>query len=145
MDDLSSDKAAVSSILFKFMSLNLAMTGNPSVLIIRVGAFGTSTACHLAHRGYATVTALDRFAAPSKDAAATISNKMVRFDYPNPLYSKLGLEVMKIWEALGNLFSRLLRRTGWIMGAHSRAVSFLKSAYETSESSSGWCEVHRCG
>jgi sarcosine oxidase/L-pipecolate oxidase len=42
-----------------------------SVLIIGGGAFGTSTAYHLSARRYDKVTVLDRFAAPSKDAAAT--------------------------------------------------------------------------
>ncbi|OAL05184.1 sarcosine oxidase [Phaeosphaeriaceae sp. SRC1lsM3a] len=109
------------------------MFDNPSVLIVGGGAFGTSTAYHLVHRGYTKVTVLDRFAAPSKDAAATDLNKIVRFDYPNPLYSQLGLEAMKIWEAPGNLFKGLFRRTGWIMGAHEMTSGFLDSAYETSK------------
>lgn len=109
------------------------MASNPSILIIGGGAFGTSSAYHLAHRGYTKVTILDRFAAPSKDAAATDLNKIIRFDYPNPLYSKLGLEAMKIWEAPGNLFSGLFRRTGWIMAAHEMTGGFLQSAYETSK------------
>lgn len=109
------------------------MENNPSVLIIGGGAFGTSTAYHLAHRGYTRVKVLDRFAAPSKDAAATDLNKIVRYDYPNPLYTKIGLEAMKIWEAPNNLFSGLFRRTGWIMSAHEMTAGFLQSAYETSK------------
>ena len=106
---------------------------NPSILIVGGGAFGTSTAYHLAHRGYTKVKVLDRFAAPSKDAAATDLNKIVRYDYPNPLYNKLGLEAMKIWEAPNNLFSGLFRRTGWIMSAHEMTAGFLDSAFETSQ------------
>ena len=108
------------------------MDKNPTILVIGGGAFGTSTAYHLAHRGYTKVTVLDRFAAPSKDAAATDLNKIVRYDYPNPLYNKLGLEAMKIWEAPNNLFSGLFRRTGWIMSAHEMTAGFLQSAYDTS-------------
>lgn len=110
------------------------MAHQPSILIVGGGAFGTSSAYHLSRRGYTRVTVLDRFAAPSKDAAATDLNKIVRFDYPNPLYSRLGLEAMKIWEASGNLFSGLFRRTGWIMGAHEMTAGFLQSSYETSKS-----------
>ncbi|OAL53101.1 sarcosine oxidase [Pyrenochaeta sp. DS3sAY3a] len=110
------------------------MAHQPSILIVGGGAFGTSSAYHLSRRGYTKVTVLDRFAAPSKDAAATDLNKIVRFDYPNPLYSRLGLEAMKIWEASGNLFSGLFRRTGWIMGAHEMTADFLQSSYETSKS-----------
>ena len=54
-------------------------------------------------------------------------------DYPNPLYSKLGLEAMKIWEKPNNLFHGLFRRTGWIMSAHEMTAGFLQTAYETSK------------
>lgn len=105
----------------------------PSVLVVGGGAFGTSTAYHLTHRGYTKVKVLDRFAAPSKDAAATDLNKIVRFDYPNPLYTKLATEAMRVWEAQNTLFSGLFRRTGWIMGAHDMTQDFLKSAYQSTQ------------
>ncbi|KAJ6070525.1 FAD dependent oxidoreductase [Penicillium canescens] len=103
----------------------------PSVLIVGGGAFGTSTAYHLSHRGYANVTILDRFAAPSKDAAATDLNKIVRYDYPNPLYTKLGLEAMGVWKDQNSLFRGMFRGTGWIMSAHEMTRDFLKAAYES--------------
>lgn len=106
---------------------------NPSIIVIGGGAFGTSSAFHLSKRGYTRVKVLDRFAAPSKDAAATDLNKIVRFDYPNPLYSKLGLEAMKIWKEPGNMFSGMFRPTGWLMAAHEMTQDFLKAAHETSQ------------
>lgn len=106
---------------------------NPSIIIVGGGAFGTSTAYHLSKRGYTRVRVFDRFAAPSKDAAATDLNKIVRFDYPNPLYAKLGLEAMAIWKAPDNLLSGMFRSTGWIMAAHEMTQDFLKSAHETSQ------------
>lgn len=106
---------------------------DPSILIVGGGAFGTSTAYHLSQRGYTKVRILDRFAAPSKDAAATDLNKIVRYDYPNPLYAKLGLEAMKVWEQNDGLFKRLFRRTGWLMGAHEMTSEFIKSAHQTSQ------------
>ncbi|OJJ62980.1 hypothetical protein ASPSYDRAFT_55693 [Aspergillus sydowii CBS 593.65] len=95
----------------------------PSILIIGGGAFGTSTAYHLSHL-------LDRFPAPSKEAAATDLNKIVRYDYPNPLYTKLGLEAMGVWKDPKSLFRGLFRGTGWIMAAHDMTREFLKAAYE---------------
>lgn len=102
----------------------------PSILIIGGGAFGTSTAYHLSHRGYTNVAVLDRFPAPSKEAAATDLNKIVRYDYPNPLYTKLGLEAMGVWKDPKSLFRGLFRGTGWIMAAHDMTREFLKAAYE---------------
>ena len=106
---------------------------NPSVLVIGGGAFGTSTAYHLSIRGYTRVKVLDRFAAPSKDAAATDLNKIVRYDYPNPLYTRLGLEAMTVWRDPKHLLSGMFRHTGWLMGAHEMTQDFLKSAYESSQ------------
>jgi sarcosine oxidase / L-pipecolate oxidase len=102
-----------------------------SILIVGGGVFGTSTAYHLALRGYKNVTVVDRFDAPSKDSAGTDLNKVIRADYPNPLYAKLGLETMAVWEDPSSIFSGLYRQTGWIMGAHDMTVGWLESARET--------------
>ncbi|CAI7611438.1 FAD dependent oxidoreductase [Penicillium manginii] len=117
----------------------------PSVLIIGGGAFGTSTAYHLSHRGYSNVTVLDRHAAPSKDAAATDLNKIIRTDYPNPLYTRLGREAMSVWKDQDSIFRGMFRGTGWIMSAHEMAKNFLKAAYETAtkvdKESARWMSV----
>lgn len=101
----------------------------PSVLIVGGGAFGTSTAFHLNKRGYSSVTVLDRFDAPSTDAAATDLNKVIRFDYPNPLYSALGREAYDAWTSPSSLFAGLYRKTGWIMSGHDMTVDWLKKAF----------------
>ncbi|OAL28762.1 hypothetical protein AYO22_02627 [Fonsecaea multimorphosa] len=88
----------------------------PAVLVVGGGAF-----------------VLDRFAAPSKDAAATDLNKIIRYDYPNPLYTKLGLEAMAVWNSPNHLLSGMFRHTGWLMGAHGMTQDFLRSAYESSQ------------
>lgn len=101
----------------------------PSVLIVGGGAFGTSTAFHLNKRGYSSVTVLDRFDAPSTDSAATDLNKVIRFDYPNPLYSALGREAYDAWTSPSSLFAGLYRKTGWIMSGHEMTVDWLKKAF----------------
>ncbi|UZP41569.1 hypothetical protein NXS19_009385 [Fusarium pseudograminearum] len=98
----------------------------PSVLIIGGGVFGTSTAYHLAQRGYINVTVVDRFAAPSRDSAGTDLNKVIRADYPNPHYAKLGLETLGVWKDPTSLFKGLYRETGWIMGGHPRRTNGLR-------------------
>lgn len=105
----------------------------PSIIVVGGGAFGTSTAYHLSLRGYTRVKVLDRFAAPSKDAAATDLNKIVRYDYPNPLMSELATHAMREWKKTDGLFSGMFRPTGWIMSAHDKTQGFLKQAYETSQ------------
>lgn len=100
----------------------------PSVLIIGGGVFGTSTAYHLAQRGYTNVTVVDRFAAPSRDSAGTDLNKVIRADYPNPHYAKLGLETLGVWKDPASLFKGLYRETGWIMGGHPETNQWLENA-----------------
>lgn len=104
-----------------------------SVLIVGGGVFGTSTAYHLSLRGYDRVTVLDRFDAPSKDSAAADLNKVVRADYPNPLYARLGLEAMSVWKDPRSIFAGMYRETGWIMAAHGTTRGWLESARETAE------------
>ncbi|KAI8192175.1 L-pipecolate oxidase [Colletotrichum sp. SAR 10_75] len=105
----------------------------PSILIVGGGVFGTSTAYHMSLRGYSSVTVLDRFDAPSKDSAATDLNKVVRADYPNPLYAKLGDETMREWTNPSSIFAGMYRETGWIMSGHSMTRGWLHSAVETAK------------
>ncbi|KAL3593589.1 hypothetical protein FPOAC2_07889 [Fusarium poae] len=100
----------------------------PSVLVIGGGVFGTSTAYHLARRGYTNVTVVDRFAAPSRDSAGTDLNKVIRADYPNPHYAKLGLETLNVWKDPESLFKGLYHETGWIMGGHPETNQWLENA-----------------
>ena len=105
----------------------------PSVLIVGGGVFGTSTAYHLSLQGYTDVIVLDRFDVPSKDSAATDLNKVVRADYPNPLYTKLGLEAMDVWRNPHSIFAGMYRESGWIMGAHDMTRGWLESARNVAE------------
>lgn len=88
------------------------------ILIVGAGIFGISTAYHLAKRSSnpASITVLDRFPAPSQDAASTDINKIIRADYGSPLYMELGLEAIEAWKK-DPLFknSGVYHQTGWIM------------------------------
>lgn len=109
--------------------------GKPSILIVGGGTFGTSTAYHLSLRGYSSVTVLDRFDAPSRDSAATDLNKVIRADYPSPLYTRLGLEAMGVWKDPGDpVFAGLYRESGWVMSAHDDTTKgWLESSRLTAE------------
>lgn len=100
----------------------------PAILIVGGGLFGTSTAYHLAQRGYKNVTVADRFDAPSKDSAACDLNKVIRTDYPNPLYTRLAKEVMSVWKDPKSIFRGMYRETGWIMSAHDMTRGWLETS-----------------
>ncbi|KAJ5109994.1 hypothetical protein N7532_002639 [Penicillium argentinense] len=88
------------------------------VLIIGAGIFGLSTAYHLAQRSTtpSRIAVLDRAPPPSTNAASTDLNKIVRADYSNALYLKLGLEAIEAWKT-NPLFRHagVYHQTGWIM------------------------------
>lgn len=104
---------------------------NPSVLIIGGGVFGTSTAYHLSLRGYKSVTVLDRFDTPSKDSAATDLNKVIRIDYPDPLYMKLGLEAIDAWKDPKSVLSGLYHETGVMFSGEEPTRAWLETTRQT--------------
>ncbi|KAL1869969.1 hypothetical protein VTK73DRAFT_2890 [Phialemonium thermophilum] len=110
------------------------MSKSQSILIIGGGAFGTSTAYHLALRGYTHVRVLDRYDTPSHDAASTDLNKIVRADYPDPMYLKMGVEAMEIWKSPTSFLQGLFHQTGWLMAAHELTIGWLQKAYATAKS-----------
>lgn len=95
-------------------SKSLAM--EPSVLIVGAGTFGTSTAYHLAqsYKDPSRVSVLDSSPSPPKLAASIDINRIIRTDYPSPLYCNLAFEAIHAWFwslELGKFFHRV----GWLM------------------------------
>lgn len=82
------------------------------VLIIGAGVFGLSTALELKQRGYEDVTVLDRHAPPVPDGSSVDISRIIRPDYANPLYARMGMECMKRWETD---FSEFFHRTGFVL------------------------------
>ncbi|KAK0658007.1 FAD dependent oxidoreductase [Cercophora newfieldiana] len=73
---------------------------SPSYLIIGSGVFGASTALHLIQsRPSASITLIDRDAhtAPIRVAASWDWNKVIRSDYADIVYTRLGLEAQALW------------------------------------------------
>ncbi|KAJ4288649.1 hypothetical protein N0V90_011886 [Kalmusia sp. IMI 367209] len=71
---------------------------NDTIIIIGAGIFGLSTACELAKRGYTNVTVLDRYPPPVPDGSSVDISRVIRPDYADRFYAKLGLEAMSLWE-----------------------------------------------
>lgn len=107
------------------------MNHDTQILIVGAGAFGTSTAYHLAQRGYRSIRVLDRYAPPSCEAASTDISKVIRSDYNEPLYVRLGVEAIKVWET-SELYRGLYHVPGWVLSAKELSVPFVKGSIETS-------------
>lgn len=102
-----------------------------SILIVGGGTFGTSTAYHLAQQGYTNVTVLDRWVPPSKEAAGNDINKIIRADYPKPLYADLATESIGQWRDPNGLFAGLYHRSGWLMAAGEKSIPFIEGSIKT--------------
>ena len=107
-----------------------------SILIIGGGTFGTSTAYHLATRGYTNVTVVDRFECPSTISAGNDLNKVVRSDYAEPLYADLAQESTQAWTDPEGIFDGLYHQSGWILAApdNDKSLEFIEGARETARS-----------
>jgi sarcosine oxidase/L-pipecolate oxidase len=110
--------------------MNSTSPKSTRILIVGAGAFGTSTAYHLAQRGYTSITVLDRYPPPSCEAASTDISKIIRSDYNEPLYVRLGLESIKAWSSW-DLFKGLYKVPGWILSAKKLSVPFVHGSIET--------------
>ena len=80
------------------MSQVAMSTSADSYLIVGAGVFGASTALHLSReKPEASITLLDRLPFPDPIAASHDINKVVRADYDDLFYVKLGLETLEYW------------------------------------------------
>ena len=70
----------------------------PSYIIVGAGVFGASTALYLSRQKPSpTIILVDRFPYPCPIAASHDINKIVRSDYGDIFYCKLGLKALKRW------------------------------------------------
>ncbi|OJD40379.1 fructosyl amino acid oxidase [Diplodia corticola] len=112
-------------------------TTHSGTLIIGAGAFGLSTAYHLALRRSSpasrtsnndTITVLDPApAVPSPSAASTDISKIVRADYNTPLYARLAVEAIAAWRS-DPLYAGLYHVPGWVLAARERSVPFVEGS-----------------
>ncbi|KAK0631247.1 FAD dependent oxidoreductase [Immersiella caudata] len=96
----------------------------PSYLIIGSGVFGASTALHLIRsHPSASITLVDRdaFTAPVRIAASWDWNKVIRSDYTDIVYTRLGLEAQSLWRS-DPIIKEFYHESGvvWINSGDSR-------------------------
>ncbi|GAM82995.1 hypothetical protein ANO11243_009810 [Dothideomycetidae sp. 11243] len=103
------------------------------IIIVGAGAFGTSTAYHLARRGFQSVRVFDPYPPPSCEAAATDISKVIRSDYAYPLYARLGLESIEAWQSW-DMFQGLYHKPGWMLSAFDLSVPFVERSVKVSKS-----------
>ena len=90
------------------------MASSKSFLIIGAGNFGISTALELISKdSSAIITLVDHGPIPNPRAASHDINKIVRPDYADPLYMRIMLEAMKIWQE-SELYSPHYYQSGMI-------------------------------
>lgn len=85
-----------------------------SYLIIGAGVFGASTALHLSRqKPTPTIILIDRTPFPCPIAASHDINKIVRSDYGDIFYCKLGLETLEKWRT-DRLFQKFYHQSGLV-------------------------------
>ena len=98
-------------------------------LIIGVGVFGASTALHLSKQKPApTIILVDRVPYPCPIAASHDINKIVRSDYGDIFYCKLGLETLESWRT-DPLFKKWYHQSG-LLKATDHAVDLVAKIFE---------------
>ncbi|KAH8423951.1 NAD(P)/FAD-dependent oxidoreductase [Aspergillus melleus] len=70
-----------------------------SIVIIGAGVFGLSTALELSERGYTNITVFDRRLPPVPDGSSVDVSRIIRPDYADVFYARMGLDAMKGWNA----------------------------------------------
>ncbi|KAI1119916.1 sarcosine oxidase [Nemania abortiva] len=116
------------------------MSTRSSYLIIGAGNFGAATALSLAARSTTSkVTLVDSAPFPNPRAASHDINKIVRDDYPHPVYMKLMLKGMERWRS-DPLYSPFYHQTGAMRADPSTFSEDCLAMYEKLgvETEAGW-------
>ncbi|KAI3330065.1 FAD dependent oxidoreductase [Ustulina deusta] len=106
------------------------------ITIVGAGAFGLSTALHLAQAGYSNISVLDKGATvPSDFSAANDINKILRVEYDDDFYTNLAVEALKAWKT--PFFAPHYHQTGFLHcvseAAPEKAVKTLRSFRASAE------------
>lgn len=99
------------------------------VSIVGSGLFGLTTALELAERGY-KVLVLDRDLPPVPDGSSVDISRVIRPDYADEFYAKMGLEAMKGWEGE---YAPYFRRSGLLCIARGHTHSYLETSRKNVE------------
>jgi len=79
------------------------LTLDSTILIVGGGGtLGSSTALHLARKGYRNIRVLDVYPIPSAQSAGNDLNKIMGISLRNPVDKQLSLEAEDLWYVLSN-------------------------------------------
>jgi monomeric sarcosine oxidase len=100
------------------------------LIVVGSGVMGASCACEAALAG-ANVALVDQTQIPNPRAASIDHSKVFRFAYDDPLYVRLAVEALKLWQQLEAETSRkLLTQTGMLL-IGNQTPSFESRTFET--------------
>ncbi|KAG9568209.1 fructosyl amino acid oxidase, partial [Aureobasidium melanogenum] len=111
-----------------------SMNKDKRILIIGAGVFGLSTALELTRRGYSNVIVLDRHAPPVPDGSSVDISRIVRPDYADAFYARMGMEALAGWQ---KDFSPFFHRSGLLCAQSGTEFghAYLKGAKTNLENS----------
>ena len=109
------------------MTSRQPVSKDESVLIVGAGVFGLATALELKKRGYRDVVVLDRFLPPVVDGSSVDISRIIRFDYADPIYSRMAREALVEWnhEWKGSYYN-----SGFAMFANQSGNTYLDKTIE---------------
>ncbi|KAF6833709.1 sarcosine oxidase [Colletotrichum musicola] len=115
----------------------MGVSKSDPIIIVGAGAFGLSTAYHLALAGYTDISVFDKHEQiPPQESAANDINKILRAEYEDPFYTDLTLEAIRAWKT--PLFAPHFHQVGFLHcvsdKAPDRAVETLKRFQQAAES-----------
>lgn len=101
------------------------------VTIVGAGLFGLTTALELSRRGY-KVLVLDRDLPPVPDGSSVDISRVIRPDYADEFYTKMGLEAMQGWNGE---YAPHFHQSGLLCLAQGNTHSYLENSRKNLENS----------
>ncbi|KAI5204439.1 fructosyl amino acid oxidase [Aureobasidium subglaciale] len=103
-----------------------------SIVIVGAGVFGLSTALELKRRGYSDITILDRHLPPVPDGSSVDISRIVRPDYADDFYARMGVAALEVWQ---EEYPAFFHRSGLLCAQSGREFgnAYLKEARDNLE------------
>ncbi|KAJ5101105.1 hypothetical protein N7456_007157 [Penicillium angulare] len=90
----------------------MGVSKSDSIIIVGGGAFGLSTALHLAQKGHTDISVFDKDdSIPPRFSAANDLNKIARAEYEDPFYTDLTIKALEAWKT--PLYAPHFHQTGF--------------------------------
>lgn len=103
---------------------------NSTILIVGAGVFGLTLALSLHQRGYHNITIFDRYLPPVPDGSSVDISRVIRPDYADPFYARMGLEAMKGWNST---YKSYFHRSGLLCVAQTKGHPYILESRQNVE------------